>query len=193
MEGIVKNNSTEALKAWEKANIRDASGALKATSKQKDYPDGSKYEGELQNDKRHGKGKLTDPTGIIFAGEFKGDLFITGIVIFPNGERYEGDLVDGKKHGKGTYHHTSGNKYEGQWNEDKRHGRGVFHYAEQKERYEGEWNNGTREGLGTYFFADGRKYVGGWKGDHMNGQGVMTFPDGQKLDTEWVNDQPKSQ
>ena len=43
--------------------------------------DGAKYEGEYQNDLKHGRGKYT----------------------YPNGDVYDGEWSEGKRHGKGMY------------------------------------------------------------------------------------------
>ena len=42
---------------------------------------GAKYEGEYQNDLKHGRGKYT----------------------YPNGDIYDGEWSEGKRHGKGLY------------------------------------------------------------------------------------------
>ena len=42
---------------------------------------GAKYEGEYQNDLKHGRGKYT----------------------YPNGDVYDGEWSEGKRHGKGVY------------------------------------------------------------------------------------------
>jgi hypothetical protein len=57
------------------------------------YRDGAKYEGELFNNLRHGK----------------------GVTISKNGNVYKGDFKDGKKNGSGIYTSPSGYKYEGSW------------------------------------------------------------------------------
>ena len=61
------------------------------------YPDGSKYEGEWQNNKRHGQGILTRPDGM----------------------RYEGEWADGKPHGKGTLTSPNGKIRRGFWENGK--------------------------------------------------------------------------
>ena len=68
----------------------------------KKYKDGSRFEGEIKNDKRNGQGIYFYKSGDIFCGEWKNDVFNgKGIYIFDSGERYEGNLVEGMKNGKG--------------------------------------------------------------------------------------------
>ena len=60
--------------------------------------DGSKYDGEFKEDKRHGTGTLTDPDGsIIYNGEWeKGKMHGNGILTAPNGNTYNGSFKEGK-------------------------------------------------------------------------------------------------
>ncbi len=61
------------------------------------YPDGSKYEGEWKNDKRHGRGVLTRPDGMRYEGEWAdGKPNGKGILTSPNGEIKGGMWVKGK-------------------------------------------------------------------------------------------------
>ncbi len=80
------------------------------------YPDGSKYEGEFKDGKRHGQ----------------------GIWIRPDGAKYKGEWVDDKPCGQGILIFTDGKKYEGGWKEGKRHGQGVETLPDGKIR-SGEW------------------------------------------------------
>ena len=66
-----------------------------------EYNDGSKYEGEWNNDKRHGKGILTSTPS-----NNNQNLILI---------RYEGDFVNDKKEGKGFAIYSNGDKYEGEW------------------------------------------------------------------------------
>jgi len=59
-------------------------------------PDGSLYEGDWQNDKQNGYGRM----------------------IHLDGDVYEGQWKDNKAHGKGRYQHADGSTYDGEWKED---------------------------------------------------------------------------
>lgn len=61
------------------------------------YPDGAKYEGEWQNNKRHGRGLWTRPDGM----------------------KYEGGWENDKPNGQGTLTLPNGNKRIGLWKEGK--------------------------------------------------------------------------
>lgn len=45
------------LASFERTHLRDESGKYKKTIKNKSYVDGSKYDGEFSDEKRHGVGK----------------------------------------------------------------------------------------------------------------------------------------
>lgn len=83
------------------------------------YSDSARYEGELKNGKRHGR----------------------GIYIYPNGSRYTGEWQYGKKHGWGIYKWPSGNQYEGEWANGNRHGKGTLVFADGG-IYRGIWIHG---------------------------------------------------
>ena len=79
----------------------------------------SKYEGNLKEGKRHGK----------------------GIETFPSGKKYEGQWRDGKRHGKGTLTYSDGQKYEGQWKNGLKHGKGT-ETSPDGSKYVGEFKDG---------------------------------------------------
>ena len=58
------------------------------------------YEGNFRKGKRHGKGKLVMPNGVI----------------------YEGDFYHGSKHGRGLMIKTDGSRFDGQFEDDHMHG-----------------------------------------------------------------------
>jgi hypothetical protein len=69
------------------------------------YESGWKYEGELRDNKRYGKGVLYDECGDI---------------------KYEGEWKNNKKHGKGIlYYYDKRKRYEGDWKFGERNGYGI--------------------------------------------------------------------
>jgi hypothetical protein len=94
------------------------------------YEFGSKYEGQLKNNKRHGKGVYTYPSmeeldqakannpglkidyadsiRLSFSGEWEEDVKIRGVFIDRDGEKYEGPLFNDWPHGKGVYTFADG-------------------------------------------------------------------------------------
>lgn len=72
------------------------------------------YEGEVQNNKKNGKGKFTWKDGATYNGEWKNDnINGEGTLTINADETYTGNFVNGKKSGKGVYTFANGDKYEG--------------------------------------------------------------------------------
>ncbi len=91
------------------------------------FPDGAIYEGKFEDDKMQGQGTITFPNRVIYEGKFEDDkMQDQGILKFPNGAIYEGELKDSKQHGQGTITFPNGSKYEGGWENGKMHGQGTL-------------------------------------------------------------------
>ena len=92
------------------------------------YPDGSKYEGDWEDNKKHGK-------GIYY---YNNELW--------KGDKYEGDWENDNQHGKGIYYYNNepikGDKYEGEWQDNKRHGKGIYYYFSNGNSVLQNWNSG---------------------------------------------------
>ena len=64
------------------------------------------YEGEWEEDKRHGYGKFTWPDGKVYDGQWENDEpHGKGKSIHPDGQVYTGDWIAGKRHGHGKLVH----------------------------------------------------------------------------------------
>ena len=134
------------------------------------YKDGSKYEGNFKDGKKHGIGRYTYTNGS-YVGEFKDDkMHGNGTFRTYDGLKaikYVGEFKDDKMHGNGTYtigdvfNSSSISKYVGEFKDDMPDGKATFTTLDGI--YVGEFKNGTFNGHGTYTFVDGRKYVGDWK------------------------------
>merc|ERR1719384_1550583 len=66
----------------------------------REWPDGSRYDGEWLAGKRHGEGTFT----------------------FAKGGRYAGAWADDERDGRGTFYYADTSMYEGEWRKSKRHG-----------------------------------------------------------------------
>ena len=141
---------------------------------------GGKLEGEFQDGKLNGKGKITYAGGFIREGVFKsGQLNGEGKVTFPDGEIHEGEFKLNVLHeGKIIFNPTPGvgvGMYEGQLNNGEPHGKGKLTFATGR-IHEGEFSGGVlREGTAT--FPDGHIREGEF---HVNGnlrKGKITFGD----------------
>ncbi len=83
------------------------------------YPDGTVYEGEWENRKRHGYGVWSRP----------------------DGTRYAGEWADDRPHGEGTLTAPDGSMYSGGWKKGKKNWRGVLIYPDGQKKL-GIWENG---------------------------------------------------
>ena len=135
------------------------------------WANGDIYEGDFQDDQRHGKGIFT----------------------CANGDKYEGAWLYDKRHGQGIFTCANGDKYEGEWLYDKRHGQGIYTCVNGN-TYEGKWVNGkfsftdgfilaSNETLlsdnHTIVFPWGDKYEGDLKDGMPHGNGIYTGLDGK--------------
>jgi len=121
------------------------------------------YNGDIVNNKKHGKGE----------GHYQ------------TGSRYNGDWVENKRHGKGTYIWEKGSIYEGDWNDDKKHGKGKLTWANGV--HEGDYKDDKMHGYGVFKFQKdtgpcpaGSTYEGYWKNGRMETEGnevsKLTWP-----------------
>ncbi|MCS6808037.1 MAG: hypothetical protein RML40_05205 [Bacteroidota bacterium] len=83
------------------------------------WENGSIYEGEWKNNKRHGK----------------------GIHQWKDGVRYEGEFVEDYRTGIGTYYWKNGDKYVGEWHNGKREGIGTVYDKNGMIKAHGRWEN----------------------------------------------------
>lgn len=174
------------------------------------YQDNSEYYGEIKNNKRHGKGKLTTRKGV-YEGEFKNNIFCGyGIYTYKDGSKYEGEWDNGKRNGQGKFSTSSGEIYEGTWKNNfiiegthtnkkgyeyrgnfercKYSGYGIRKYKNGS-KYEGEWAYGRRMGKGIFYSSNDRTtYEGEWKFDKKEGKGKLTFENGDIYEGNFKDD-----
>ena len=81
------------------------------------YPHHGLYEGEFQNNLRHGNGKFTFQDGSVYNGEWQhGQYHGYGTLVFVNGKVYKGQFQKGQAHGFGQEHDPTGELlYEGEF------------------------------------------------------------------------------
>ncbi len=86
----------------------------------------SRYEGNMENGKEHGRGIYIWPNGDSYEGEFKaGEFHGQGIETLADGTRYEGEFKNGKRHGQGVKTSADGTRYEGRFKAGEFHGQGI--------------------------------------------------------------------
>ena len=156
---------------------------------EKDPSPPGKYQGDMQDGKKHGKGTYNNSDGSKYVGDWAHDEKSGhGVYTWPSGSKYDGEWKAGNMHGKGTKYYANGNKYVGDWANDQKTGHGVYTWPTGN-RYEGEWKDGNMHGRGTYTYGDGNKYVGDWVSDQMTGHGVHTWANGTRHEGQWKNGQ----
>ena len=188
----------EALADIEKAiklrgNDNDKKGKetiLKKIEERKSTTPREKYEGNIVDGKRTGKGTLTWPNGDKFEGDFVNDHRTgKGILTYANGNRYEGDFVNDKLMGKGTYTRANGEKYEGDFVDNKPTGKGVG-IRPNGDMFEGDFVNGIPHGKGTVTWANGDRYEGNLVKGKPSGEGTVTRANGTKCTAVFQDGQP---
>lgn len=138
------------------------------------------YTGDLDGDVPRGQGKLVFKDGSSYEGEWvEGKRHGNGKMVWPSGDTYEGQHVDNERSGKGKFTWAGGNTYVGDYRQEKRHGKGVYTWADG-ERYEGEFEWDHRTGQGTYYYLNGDKYCGHFYQGIKNGYGVYYYHNGDR-------------
>lgn len=165
------------------------------------YEDGSKYSGEIKNNKRNGKGDFTiqkekekekysgewkndqaDGEGTLifsdgttYKGHFKENKFNgEGEMTWNNGISYKGTFLNNCFHGKGILKGNNGHIYDGDFQNGKFHGKGIFTWKNRNEieLYEGNYSCGLKDGKGKLKFNNGHSYDGLWKSGEPDGEGI---------------------
>lgn len=130
------------------------------------FSDGTKYEGEVHNNKLTGKGKF----------------------IFSTKGIYTGEVLNGFRNGYGVYSSPEGVLYDGNWKKGLKHGKGKL--VRKGMTYEGEWKNGYIEGEGKMKWENGNIYEGEFAGNNIMGNGYMIWYDrAEKYSGEWNQNQ----
>ena len=174
------------------------------------WNDNTIYIGQWKNDKINGKGKLTNPIGDYYEGDFindnaegygsyihkEGSSYFgmwknnrqegQGKEIWPDKTEYEGDYKNGEKNGKGKLKLNDGSYYIGDFFHNQIHGKGKYYWFDKK-KYEGDWKNNMMDGEGEFHWADGKVYIGHYVKDEKNGFGELKWPSGKIYKGMWKN------
>ena len=106
---------------------------------------GQVYEGSFRNNKSHGHGTFSWPSGAVYTGDWKnGKIEGKGTYFFADGATYEGDMKNGMSHGFGKYIYVDKRTYEGEFQNDKQHGVGTYKSQNGTILFQGEYRNGKR-------------------------------------------------
>jgi hypothetical protein len=123
-----------------------------------------KYDGQVKDGRKHGK----------------------GILIFSRGDKYDGQWENDQMHGQGTYSYADGEKYSGQWQNGRMHGKGTYTFR-NGDRYVGEFRDDQKHGPGTYYFKNGDRWDGHYVRNAKDGEAVYTWASGQSKREVWRN------
>ncbi len=158
------------------------------------------YEGEFQNNRGNGTGKINTNSY-----EYNGSVtnFLAngiGKIIYKSKisehgnigkiwspPTYTGAFKDGNIFGTGTLIHANGDTLTGIWNGLKFTGNGKLTLADGS-IYNGDWVNGEKNGPGKLIMKNGNIYDGDWKDDVKNGKGKFTWTDGGIYVGDWKDD-----
>jgi hypothetical protein len=159
--------------------------------------DNGLYEGQILNNKRNGKGKMTykNKSNGRQNGIYDGDWDNNsrdgqGKMIFENNDIYEGTWKNDEMVGEGKIVKSDGNVYKGTWNATGdswygRWGEGARHMGEMKyangDNYEGNWEDHFKNGFGKMNYDNGDYYEGFWDQDFQLGQGKMIFQESEEV------------
>ena len=176
IEKIYKNeNYTDEIKKEEKKNYENNEDEEHFKKIKVHYYNNGKYQGEMKNGRKEGKGIFYYKNGAIYKGYFKNNLYEgKGLYCFENGDIYEGHFKKGKKEGKGIYYYNNGDIYKGDYKDDEQNGKGKF-YFNDGDRYEGKNKKGYFEGKGIYYYINGNRYEGNFKKDKKEGKGIFYY------------------
>ena len=149
-------------------------------------PNGDRYEGEVQGNKRSGRGSYRFANGDRYEGEFAADQFMgQGVMAFANGDRYEGGFRGTAKQGLGVMVFANGDRYEGGFDGNLYEGQGSLVLA-SGERYTGRFHQGRKSGPGEQLFANKDRYAGPFEADKPQGRGTMTHANGDVYEGDFV-------
>ncbi len=147
-----KRNYFTTIKKYRSGNKKTKKMLFKGgTIIKKEFEDG-KYEGQFEDEKRHGIGIMVYNDGSKYKGYWENDKkHGEGAILFPNGDVYRGYWEDGKKNGKGAikYHNNDEGYlyFSGNWKDDMKNGEGIFvdkYNKEYKVNYENDKQIGEK-------------------------------------------------
>lgn len=162
------------------------------------YKKGDYYEGEWANDKKNGRGKLIEKKlfGVFaetYDGYFKDDQKEgEGRQELKSGLIYTGQFRSGKFNGEGKLEDQANKfSYKGQFIHGKQHGKGMEKYVDGSS-YEGQFSNGLKHGKGEYKNSLGYSYLGDWMFGVKQGYGIeMNNGDYLQLDRAFAKQTEK--
>lgn len=152
---------------------------------------GDTYEGQYEENKKHGFGKMTYRNNLPEGEEEPAD----GEENVQRGGTYLGNFSAGLRGcqadqnpkeaaSEGTFNYLNGDIYVGQWVAGKKHGKGSYTYAKDGTKLVGEWEAGKITS-GKWIFPNGTFYSGKFRYNKPFGKGVWVFKSGNQVTGEY--------
>jgi hypothetical protein len=156
------------------------------------FPDGSHYEGNVENEKMHGQGVLTYSNGEKWQGSFENGKPFTGsgVYKFADGRIFDGSLFEGRFK-FGMLSDENGKIWKGFFNEQGEPSTGSGFYAlKDGSIYEGHLKDG-RLNFGKLTNKDGKVWSGFFneQGEPSTGSGFYALKDGSIYEGQLVEGQ----
>ena len=144
------------------------------------FPDGTKYEGTVKNNRITGEGTYTFKNGDTYKGKVTNGLR-DGFGVFKSSNiYYEGEWKNGLKHGKGKI--IQGNmELDGEWEKGIISGKCRIKWKSENV-FEGQLKNNAMNGNGFMIWYNKKeKYIGQWKNNLQNGFGIHIYYNDDKI------------
>ncbi|XP_075035766.1 radial spoke head 10 homolog B isoform X2 [Mixophyes fleayi] len=141
------------------------------------------YEGEWIHKDKEGWGVQRFKSGNIYEGQWQNNKFhgMGRMKWLSSNEEYMGQWEHGIQNGLGTHtwflkrvpgsQYSLRNEYVGNFVDGVRHGQGRYYYANGA-MYDGEWKNNKKHGMGKFIFKNGKIYIGEFVEDQ-----IAEYPD----------------
>jgi radial spoke head protein 1 len=142
---------------------------------------GDKYEGDWQNNCKHGIGKMT-------YRKKKEEEDDKGAAYIERGE-YHGFWENNRRHGEGVFTYPNGDVYSGWWRFGEKEGKGTYVFKETGMKMHGDWEHGEIK-RGRWIYPNGLYFEGEFKNNKPFGEGTWYFKNGNKLHG-WYEQKPK--
>jgi hypothetical protein len=129
------------------------------------------YEGEFFMGRKHGRGKVLTPKGlVVYEGSWKdGEIQGRGVWRGDQGFTYCGDMQSSMPHGQGIKLGATGKVYDGSFLEGQYSGEGKL-FVDNQVVYDGQFSKGLRSGLGKEFVTDQGKTICVFEGQFLDGK-----------------------
>lgn len=151
-----------------------------------EFSNGTRYIGDFQEGRAHGKGIIYFNNGNKYIGYWKNDFREgQGRYVFIEGHEYRGGFKQNQFYGKGVMSYANGDQYVGLFRNNQPNGQGKYTFKDG-ERYEGNFKNGRFTGAGTMYYEDGSKFIGYWSNNKKHGSGTLYSNNGKVFSGEWA-------